>query len=93
MKMQHQPNRIRKTEAKKLWDAGEPFVIVPRLIYPYDAQGNLKDFAFIVDSFVKSNYKSFDRFCDHYIYYNCNSITGLYPAFYILTTERNGKND
>lgn len=93
MKMQHQPNRIRKTEAKKLWDAGESFIIIPRLCSPYDAQGNLKDFAFIVDSFVRSNYTSFNRFCDHYTYYNCNTVTGLYPAFYILTTERNGKND
>lgn len=93
MKMKQQPNRIHKTEAKKLWYVGKPFVIVPRLIYPFDAKGNLKELAFIVTKQIESSYPSFNTFCDEFAFYNCNSVTGLYPAFYLITDERKSEND
>lgn len=91
--MQHQPNRINKSVARKLWDAGESFIVVPRFVSPFDAQGNLKGSALIVDSSVRSNFASFAIFCDNFIYYNCNTVTGLYPAFYVLNKERKNEND
>lgn len=84
MKMKKFPGRINKAEAKKRWNNDLPFVIVPCKCRPFDFLGNLDEFAYLVfPEHEKENHRSFDSFLDSFLYYNCNSVCGMYPSFYV----------
>lgn len=89
MKQLNYPGRITKPVARRRWRNNEPFVIVPCKCFPYDAFGDLDEFAVLVNpEKEKQNFSTFEWFYDNYAYYNCNTIVGMYPAFYIPNSER-----
>lgn len=84
MKMKKYPGRINKSEARRRWNNDENFVIVPCKCRPFDMFGDLGDFAYLViPEIEKTNYRTFEIFLDSFSYYNCNSVCGLYPSFYV----------
>lgn len=66
--------RINKREARKLYDNKIPVLIIPCNCNPLSAW---------LTGFIMIKYeKSFDTLVNEFIYYNCNSELGYYPAFY-----------
>ena len=94
--MNKYPGRISKKQAKELWKKGEPFVIVPCRCYPYvcNPMGvvvryKVSEFAFEVKrEFYQNCDTDFDKLCNSFTYYNCNAVTGYYPAFYRLHPDK-----
>lgn len=87
-KMIKYPGRITKQAARKRWNEGKSFIITPRYISPFYPDGRLNNEGVFVNEDVRKNYKNFDFFCDEFTFYNCNKVTGPYPAYYVLNTER-----
>ena len=84
MRMKNFPGRIGKPEARRRWENNEPFVIVPCKCSPYTPDGKLTDMAYVIDpAEAKIIHRTFDHYFDSYSYYNCNHVTGMYPAFYV----------
>lgn len=78
------PGRINKSEARRRWQNDERFVIVPCKCRPFDFLGNLDEFAYLViPQEEKKSHRTFDRFYDSFSYYNCNTVAGMYPSFYL----------
>ena len=85
MRMKKLPGRINKSDARKKWDNNEQFIVVPCKCRPYDLFGNIDEFAYLViPEIEKKSHASFAHFLDSFSYYNCNSICGMYPAFYVV---------
>lgn len=62
--------RINKTKARNLFESGVQLYIAPnngRILHKFDKKGC----------------DGFDKFVNEYIYYNCCTELGKYPAFYI----------
>ncbi len=70
--------KINKTAARKLWNEGKEFTIVPCNMRPEHG-------VIVPAEWRKSTpYHDFDQFIDRYTYYNCvNAETGRYPAYYV----------
>lgn len=74
--------KIRKTEARKLWNERKPFFITAC---------NMRPECGILIGGVGHTYEenesvfhdSFDTMYNAFCYYNCNNETGRYPAFYV----------
>ena len=65
-------NRISKTAARKLYLEGKPIVLSPVNYWnPYEITPDAKDPS-----------RSFDKDVNAFEFYNCNSLTGKYSAFY-----------
>lgn len=69
--------RIAKPTARKLYNAGMdvrvlPCKMPPRSIWGVGITGNIH------------SHGEFERFCNHFSYYNCTAETGKYPAFYVV---------
>ena len=67
--------QINKTQARKLYKEGKPFIIVPCNMRP--------DSQFAVHMKTRWFWRSFDNFYNMFCYYNCNSEVGRYPRFYV----------
>jgi hypothetical protein len=75
----HGYQRISKAAARKLWNAGDEFVIVPHKMIPgcwasFPVRRNSDD-------------HSFETFLNTFNYYNSNWECGYYPAFYNTKQE------
>lgn len=68
--------RINKTKAMGLYNNGSSIFIVPCNINPNNVQG----FGCTIN---KSCGKEFKTLVDEFEYYNCNSETGTYCAYYV----------
>ena len=73
--------RISKAAARKLWENNSNFIIVPCKLSPYGL-GAL-DTSCDLSTEDIDNRRSFDKLINEFTFYNCNSETGRYPAFYI----------
>lgn len=80
-----QVKQINKTEAKKLFNAGKSFFIMPCNMvfvnlwgYPYEANKNDA-----IHIGCNSQENAFDIMYNEFIYYNCNNETGKYPIFFV----------
>lgn len=71
--------RINKTTARKLWENGGNFIIVPCKCSPR----GLGALYTICDLGKQEREISFETFINSFTFYNCNSETGRYPAYYI----------
>lgn len=88
------PGRITKNEARKRWEEGKPFIVIPCKCTPYEPSNYLNGYHYKtwamaenVESSVVSDYITFDALVNEFEYYNCNFETGRYPAFYIPWEE------
>lgn len=70
--------KINKTTAKKMFENGETFVMVPNKLRPDNMF-----ISSIVDGSCLKDYTTFEKLYDSFRYYNCNYETGYYPAFYV----------
>ena len=68
--------RINKSAARKLYNAGKEFLIIPCKCRP----GGAWLTGFTVNS--NNSAVSFDSYINEFTYYNCNNELGKYPAFY-----------
>lgn len=67
--------RISKTAARKMYDQGQPFYMIPVKLHPESPCGLL----YAVTDFSEPFEKLLNAFC----YYNCDNERGKYPAFYV----------
>ena len=72
--------RISKAVARKMWENGQNFTIVPCKLSPYGL-GALNTSCDLSREDHELR-RPFDKFINEFTYYNCNRETGLYPAFY-----------
>ena len=74
--------KTNKTKAKRLFDMGVEIHLLPCKI----RMGTMQ----FGDGCVISNKsgQDFDQIVAEFKYYNCNSVTGRYPAYYYLPVER-----
>ena len=72
--------RINKRIARKLFNEGKEFWIVPRFQDPlhWGVLVNYKS-----DANYYASYSSFDSLVNAFEYYNCDSERGTYSAFYV----------
>lgn len=70
--------RINKATARKMWNAGKPFYAVACKLSPMAA-------AVIARPDVQK--WTFETWYNNFCYYHCNSRTGNYVHFYILTMD------
>lgn len=68
--------RIDKRAARKLFNEKKPVLIIPHKCAPGGVW-------FTGIEMENDGSRTFDEFCNEFIYYNCNSQTGKYPAFYV----------
>lgn len=68
--------QINKTTARKLYEKGEPFIIVPANMRPDSVMG-IK-----VQNGIWGH-EDFDNFYNEFCFHNCNNETGRYPRFYV----------
>lgn len=95
MRFNKYPGRITKMEARKRWDEGKSFIMVPckcSAYYPYRGNGDcyygLGQMAYTIDPVMAaSHFEHFDDLCNHFEYYNCNPVVGRYAAFYVPREE------
>lgn len=72
--------RIKKPEARKLYNLGRPIMVLPCKVNP-----NSPWFSNSTVS-TESTDKNFDTLVNEFTYYNCNTAElGRRPAFYVLT--------
>ena len=71
--------RINKTVARKLWENGKNFIIVPCKCSPCGLGALYTETDLSKD---ERNEKTFDSFVNAFEFYNCNSEMGKYAAFY-----------
>ena len=76
--------RINKRVARKLFNEGKEFWIVPRLQDPL-RWGNLINFRGTANYY--DGYTSFDALVNAFEYYNCDNERGTYSAFYMEAKE------
>ena len=76
--------RINKRVARKLFNEGKEFWIVPRLQDPLH-WGNLINFKGTANYY--DGYTSFDALVNAFEYYNCDNERGTYSAFYMEAKE------
>lgn len=76
--------RINKRVARKLFNEGKEFWIVPRLQDPL-RWGNLINFKGAANYY--DSYMSFDALVNAFEYYNCDNERGTYSAFYMEVKE------
>lgn len=76
--------KINKRIARKLFNEGKEFWIVPRFQNPL-RWGNLINFKSTANYY--DNYTSFDALVNAFEYYNCNNERGTYSAFYVEVKE------
>lgn len=70
--------KIRKNQARKLFDNGHTIVAIPHKLNP-----NNQFFAMgAVLEKVPGTENNFDKLCDQLTYYSCTNETGRYLAFY-----------
>lgn len=71
--------RINKTTARKMWNEGHNFIIVPCKCSPAGIG------ALYTETDLSEDYSTrrpFDTFVNEFEFYNCNNETGRYAAFY-----------
>ena len=74
--------RIRKNEARRLYDDGATIYLLPCKVYPDDDHPWIKPNELKKrDEYTIGNL--FDKHIDAFEYYNCNAELGYYTAFYI----------
>lgn len=74
--------RINKTTARKLWESGRNFILVPCKCSPNGLGAlNTETDLSLEDITCRRN---FDSFINEFEYYNCNSEMGRYTAFYVM---------
>lgn len=66
--------QINKTVARKLFNSGKEFWMVPCNMRP--------EYGILINSLGRS-YTNFDKIYNSFIYYNCDNERGRYPRFYI----------
>ena len=71
--------RINKATARKMWNEGNNFIIVPCKCSPMGL-GALYTSTDLSSEDIPR--RSFDSFVNEFEYYNCNAETGRYAAFY-----------
>lgn len=74
--------RITKNQARKLFNAGNSFVMVPCKCRLFTMWG--------LDCFIdgydeRESGRTFDTIINMFTYYNCNNELGYYPAFYVIS--------
>ena len=72
--------RINKRTARKLFNEGKEFWIVPRFQDPLH-WGVLVNYKSDANYYV--GYSSFDSLVNAFEYYNCNNERGCYAAYYV----------
>lgn len=71
--------RINKTKAKKIYESGEDVLFVPCNIRP----DNMFGLGIWENNELLGQYDGFNKLCEWYEAYNCDSYNGRYIAFYI----------
>jgi hypothetical protein len=71
--------RINKTNARKIYENGDDILFVPCNIRP----DNMFGLGIWENKELWGQYDSFNKLCEWYEVYNCNSYNGRYIAFYI----------
>lgn len=66
--------QINKTVARKLFNAGKEFWMVPCNMRP--------EYGILINSLGRS-YTNFDKVYNAFCYYNCDNERGRYPRFYV----------
>lgn len=74
--------KINKSTARKLWNEKKPFLIVACNMRPeygilIGATGHTYEECETIF------HETFETMYNSFCYYNCNSVTGRYPAFYL----------
>lgn len=72
--------RIPKNKAKAAYNNGLTVVFCPCKLQPFGSWGLSMD---MNKCNINCNDIDFDKLCNEYEYYNCNSETGKYISFYI----------
>lgn len=71
--------RINKAAARKLWNEGRNFIIVPCKCSPNGLGALYTETDLSTDADIR---RTFDTFVNEFEFYNCNPETGKYAAFY-----------
>ena len=66
--------RIDKRIARKLYNQGEPVLIIPHKCSPLAA--------WLTGMTIENTGRTFEALVNEFIYYNCCNELGKYPAFY-----------
>jgi hypothetical protein len=72
--------RISKTTARKLYDAGNEVLFIPCKLNP---ENNFYNLGMWQRNDLWGQYETFEKLCNAFEYYNCNNEAGSYTAFYI----------
>lgn len=70
--------RISKAEAKKKYENGDSVLFIPCKLNPENSWG----LGIEENKYLWGQCDSFEKLCNEYTFYNCNSETGTYIAFY-----------
>lgn len=74
--------RVNKVHARHLFNAGECLVITPSKVRPFNCWGLWGE-----TEQNECEYGDFDTLVYEFEYYNCNSETGKYAAFWICKED------
>ena len=68
--------RIRKPAARKLFNEGKAFCIVPCNLRP--------EHGLLINggTYDRASWEDFEKFLNCFTYYNCDNERGRYPAYY-----------
>jgi len=72
--------RITRVKAKKAYEDGKEVLFIPVNCNPLSKYFNLGIWE---NKNLEGQYNSFESLCNAFEFYNCNSETGKYIAFYI----------
>lgn len=71
--------RISKTRAKTLYNQGNKVLFIPCKLNPFNMWG----LGIWENNQLDGQFETFEKLANAFEYYNCNSETGKYIAFYI----------
>lgn len=77
--------QINKVQARELYEANKPFIIVPANMRPDSVFG-------VTVCEGMWGYEDFDKLYNEFCYYNCNNETGRYPRFYVEEDQSSSFN-
>lgn len=76
--------KIRVTTARKMFDEGKTFYMVPCNMRPQQERYFGFNMTCIVDNYTRAcAYSNFDVLVNSYSYYNCNAETGRTISYYV----------
>ena len=77
--------KVRKEIARRVYNNGKPVSVIPCNVSPlaFDEKFAWIQPVTLIKDENDTTLNQFERLINSYIHYNCNSVTGYYPHYYV----------